>query len=601
MNILFFTPHAELWVHTVPEALIAKAMAAEGHKVRYLTCGAMQTYCAPMSAHRLIPGCSKNDYDDICVTCGENAKAIRWTYRFPMDTLANYLDDADKTACEKIADEAVASQSLSTEYLGVDVGAFAMYELTLMYKTMSTAYSDSQWAEYGIYLRNSILSLLAFSRYLKRHRPDVVTAFSPQYSNINPCLTYASQQGLKVLFMESGNNLSNRLGTMRVWDWRVHGLVNPALRYWDRSELHPVTEQKAKAVVGHLQQILNGSHFTVYSKPFEAHTDIRRKWSIRPDQKVALMTLSSYDEAYAAYLIHGFPEDKVFSDVFRTQTEWLKATIEWARGREDIFLIIRVHPRDFPNKRDSLRSEQSYKLEGLLRDGLPGNVIVNWPSDEVSLYELLEDADLILTGWSVTALEALIFGIPVVTYDQKLPSYPADIMLTGRSESEYYANIDKAIAQGWRIENSRNAFRWLAYNFVDATVLVSERFGAHERSVDEPSGSAPTGLKRKVWDHLRERYPILNKCNDLLDWKGTRNGAQLICKLIDENHDSLLSVRKAIALSEQKPLQDDSAIVDKSLKALHDLLYANAALPPGKEGLSQRIRQYLNSRGFHEL
>lgn len=601
MNILFFTPHAEFWVHTVPEAMIAKSLAAEGYKVRLLTCGAVQTYCAPMAAHRLSPGCGKNDYADICQTCGENAKAIRWTYRFPMDTLATFLDDTDKAACEKIAADAVANQSLTTEYLGVDVGAFATYELTLIHKTMSTSYSNSQWAEYGVYLRNSILSLLAFSRYLKHHRPDVVVAFSPQYSNINPCLTYASHQGLKVLFMESGNNLSNRLGTMRVWDWRVHGLVNPALRYWDRSELHPVTEQTARAVVGHLQQLLNGSHFTVYSTPYHAHTDIRGKWSIRPDQKVALMTLSSYDEAYAAYLIHGFPEDKVFSDVFRTQTEWLKATIEWARGRDDVFLIIRVHPRDFPNKRDSLRSEQSYKLEGLLRDGLPDNVIVNWPVDEVSLYELLEDADLVLTGWSVTALEALIFGIPVVTYDQKLPSYPADIMLTGRSEREYYENIDKAIAQGWSIDNSRNAFRWLSYNFVDATILVSEHFGAHERLTEGGAEVGQPGLKARIWDNLRERYPILNKCNDLLDWKGARDGTALIRRMIEDDHDSLLSVRKSIAIAEGQRLPDDSAIVDRSLKTLHDLLYASAELPAGKKGLSYHIKRHLNSRGLHEL
>lgn len=447
MNLLFFTPHAALWPHTAPEAYLARALAECGHKISYLTCDKAQTYCAPMTARRLAPGCTPQESARICSDCRAGANAIARVYRFPVDALARYLNDDDCAKFDDMAAEAVTAKSLDTEYLGVKVGRVALYEFTLAHKKMSTELNELQWREYQVYLTNALRTLQGFARYLKDNRPDAILTFSPQYSNINSCMQYAIEQGVRVLFIESGTNLAHRLGTMRVWDWKVHKLVNPALTYWDKSELNPVTSTSVVKVTEHFEQLLSGQHFAVFSAPYVGSSGVRQRWHVKPEQKILLMTLSSYDEAYAALLIDCFPHKKVFSDVFHTQAEWVKATLDWVATRPDLFLVIRVHPRDFPNKRETFRSEQSFMLEDLL-EHVPANAHVNWPAENVSLYELLEDTDAVLTGWSVTAMEALVLGIPVVTYDANLPSYPRDIQYTGRSEAEYYANIDRALADG---------------------------------------------------------------------------------------------------------------------------------------------------------
>lgn len=578
MNLLFFTPHAALWPHTAPEAYLARALDECGHKISYLTCGKAQTYCAPMTAQRLTPGCTVEESARICSKCKAGANTIARVYRFPVDALVRHLSEEDFSEFELIATEAVTAKSLDTKYLGVKVGRLALYEFTLAHKKMSAELSDCQWKEYHCYLANALRTLQGFARYLESNRPEAILTFSPQYSNINSAMQYAISQGIKVLFIESGTNLAHRLGTMRVWDWQIHKLLNPALTYWGRSEINPVTPYSAGKVNEHFEQLLSSQHFAVFSAPYAGSSDMRQRWNIKPEQKILLMTLSSYDEAYAALLVEGFPYKKVFSDVFRTQAEWVKATTEWVAMRPDLFLVIRVHPRDFPNKRETVRSEQSFMLEDLLEQ-TPQNVHVNWPAEGVSLYELLEDTDTVLTGWSVTAIEALVLGIPIVTYDANLPSYPRDIQYTGRSEFEYFANIDRALADGWRLENVVNGFRWFAYNFVTCTVEVAEAFGHFELGPQSPL--------RRFWSRVKSRLPVLGYSLDLLEWKAALPGGRIVSVMLEQGHDALPPTRKALGESN---VGDDRSIVLKALSRLYDLLYADSKLPADKPGLSRNIR-----------
>ena len=582
MELLFFTPHAALWPHTAPEAYLARALAECGHSISYLTCGKAQTYCAPMTARSLGPGCAPEASARICVDCKSGAAAIARVYGFPVDALVRYLGDEDLRKFDATAAAAVAARSLDAEYLGVKVGRVALYEFTLAHKKMSTDLTPMQWLDYQVYLTNALRTLQGFARYLKKCRPNAILTFSPQYSYINSCMQYAIGQGVRVLVIESGTNLAHRLGTMRIWDWKVHKLVNPALTYWVGSEANPVTPASAEKVTSHFEQLLLGQHFAVFSAPYAGSSGIRQRWKVAPKQKILLMTLSSYDEAYAALLIDAFPHKKVFSDVFRTQAEWVRATIDWVAKRPDLFLVMRVHPRDFPNKRETVQSEQSFMLKDLL-EHVPANVHVNWPAEDVSLYELLEDTDAILTGWSVTAIEALVLGIPVVTYDANLPSYPPDIQYTGRSELEYYSNIDRALADGWCLENAINGFRWLAYNFVTCVVTVSEKFGRFELGPQRPL--------RRFWSRVKNRMPALGHSLDLLEWRGALPGARIVSALLEQGHDALPPARKALEAA--PATSDDRQIVLKALSRLHELLYTNSKLPEDKPGLSRNIRTLL--------
>jgi hypothetical protein len=508
----------------------------------------------------------------------------------------NYLDDEDFIKFDDMAANAVLNKSLDTEFLGVKVGRIALYEFTLAHKKMSTDFNDLQWNDYHTYLINSLRTLQGFARYLDKVHPDTILTFSPQYSNINSAMQHAINKGIRVLFIENGTNLANRLGSMRLWDWKVHKLVNPALIYWGRSERNPVSLHSASMVVSHFSQLLSGQHFAVFSAPYIPGGDIRQRLNIKPNQKVIVMTLSSYDEAYAALLIDAFPYKKVFSDVFRTQAQWIKETIDWVKKRQDLFLVIRVHPRDFPNKREITRSEQSFMLEDLLKEE-QANVHVNWPSEGISFYELLEDTDVILTGWSVTAMEALVLGIPVVTYDANLPSYPKDIQYTGHSKEEYFANIDRAIADGWCLQNSVNGFRWLGYNFASCTVTVSEKFGRFELA----SKSSLRRFLRRGWRFVKNRIPVIGYSWDLLHWRGAISDIHIVSAMLEYGYDALPPARKMFEKNSntETNIGIDDHIVISSLASLYEILYGQRkSTKVKKTGLSFNIRSLLIREGL---
>ena len=439
-------------------------------------------------------------------------------------------------------------------------------------------------ALYEVYLKNSLVLLKSFSNFCENNFPEVILSFSPQYSNINPVLQYAQSKNIKVLFMESGTNLSDRLSTLRVWDWRIHKLVNPGLKYWKYEDRYQVTKESVKGIVNHYKELLKGNHFSVFSSTNRKYFDVKKEWNISLEKKVLVMTLSSYDEAFAALMIGAFPYQKVFSDVFKTQIEWIEETIKWVENRKDLFLIIRVHPRDFPNKRDSKRSEQSYLLEKTLKR-VPKNVKVNWPTENVSLYQILESADVLLTGWSVTALEALILGIPVVAYDSKLPSYPKDIYYSGRSIDKYFQNIKTAIKDGWDYKNVKNGFRWLSFNFNHCTIKVSKDFGSFERK--------NLTLIEKLFLRIKNKFIFIRHFIDLKKWKYALKDSKIISRMISEDLDSIPIARNQVRYKEDKLSEDDIIII--GLRELYKAIYDNKSLHRNsKIGLSANILSKIN-------
>jgi hypothetical protein len=565
-KILFYTPNIALWVHTVPEYYLAKGLENLGNTVSYLSCGRAQSYCASMTAAELLPACTKEQSSSICDSCVSRATVLGQKNGLPMNMLYKYVFEADKVQCANLVKSALESQFLDTEILGVNIGRIALYELILMHKKMSLELDATQWRDYGVYLYNALIALIAFSRHFDSTNPDYVVAFSPQYSNIGPGMQYAINKGVKTFFIESGTNISDRLGTMRIWDWGKHRLVNPATKDWPGVQNYSVTKVSAKKVTDHYIKLLKGQHFSIYSSSNFRDHNLRAKWNIGSQQKVLLATLSSYDEAYAAYVVGGFPADKVFSGIFRTQGDWIENLIEWVKNYPEYFLIIRVHPRDFPNKRDQMQSEQALLLAQKLLN-LPSNIYVNWPSEEVSIYQIFGITDVVLTGWSVTAIEALILGIPVVVYDAKLPSYPKDIVFSGVSASEYFDCIVMAAKIGWSFENVIFGFRWASFTFSQTVVDVSKKISRME--------FPPDSILEKIISAAKKILPTkLIWGGDIFFWRRGLNAAQIFEAMMDKNYSSVSEYRILEVASLKHG--DDAEIIfvefQKILRKLNSLL-----------------------------
>ena len=473
MKVLFFSLNAAIWVHALPENRLVLELKNAGHEISYVTCDrGLKGHCTSMSGCGYEPSLPDSRKEEVCRLCVRNAAILAAGNGAVHLTLAAHLVAGDETAIDDFVSEVSRDRYLDVRWRELNVGRIAAYEMFLRFKKMSTVLSAEEWSYYETYLRNTLRSGIAFERIFDQVQPDVVFFYSPQYATNGVCAEIAGRRGATTYFVEGSSNNAERYEALRVWDWSKNGLMNPALLHWDTAKTR-ISSEDVSRVLKHFDELLAATSFAVYSSPRQDDFSARKYFNIPKNAKFLLATLSSFDEAFAAVMIEKFPETKLRSAVFKDQFEWIERTFEYLEGRDDIRLVVRVHPRDYPNKRENVQSEQAILWEKLLAKR-PGNVIVNTPHEQIALYNILEEIDVLLTGWSATGVEALAYGVPVVTYDEGLPSYPGEIHLTGRSVQEYFANIERALNLEHDVAHAVDAFQWLAASFSLGTVRIDK-------------------------------------------------------------------------------------------------------------------------------
>ena len=194
--------------------------------------------------------------------------------------------------------------------------------------------------------------------------------------------------------------------------------------------------------------------------------------------------------------------------MYPMQADWIRALCEFVAARDDLFLVVRVHPREFPNRRERVQSEHGRLLQQALA-GLPRNARVNWPEERISLYDLAEEADVFLNSWSSVGKEMSFLGRPVVTYSPQLLFYPPDLNYAAQSRDEYFTLIDRALADGWSAERIRAVYRWLGVEYGAGLIDLSDAYLEHETRAP----TLPARAWRKVCRTLDPLYVQKRDCS----------------------------------------------------------------------------------------
>jgi hypothetical protein len=229
-----------------------------------------------------------------------------------------------------------------------------------------------------------------------------------------------------------------------------------------------------------------------------------------------------------------------------------------------LFLIVRVHPREFPNRRDQVLSQHARLLEGVLQD-VPANAAVNWPSDGLSLYDLADQTDVFLNSWSSVGKEMSLLGIPVVIYSDELIFYPSDLNYLAVTQQGYFDAIEKALADGWSIERVRKAYRWGVVEFVRACVFVGDSYPVVEHPVRSLSVKILDRVRRYLDPYYRQRIDCRRKLPQL-------SAAAQIRTLIESGGHSVLEGIDP-ELEEQTELFEETRYLKHELQRLAYALY----------------------------
>ncbi len=153
---------------------------------------------------------------------------------------------------------------------------------------------------------------------------------------------------------------------------------------------------------------------------------------------------------------------------YESQSAWVRDVMQWVGSRNDVELVIKVHPNLGGNNYigKAVHELQIYKD---MKSALPVNVRIVLPEDSVNAYSLAEEADVGLTFGSTIGLEMAMMGKPVLLASRAQYGHGSRI-LTVRSKESLPGMLERCLQASPNREIQREAFR-LAYYYIFACEL----------------------------------------------------------------------------------------------------------------------------------
>lgn len=479
MRFLIFDPYSDVWVHSFPTALVGEALASVGDEVHVVRCkGCLNRFCIAMSARGLTPDASRHQRAIACRSCMRRSEVLSSSFDFVEHHVDNLVTPLVQQRIGDLIQTVHSDNWDRFEVDGLPMGRLAGYEFFLTYKLNSLRIPDDLWPIYVNFLTNALLTHFAVNSLLDQQSFDAILVYNGLYSTNRVVTLNGRKRGIPSWALHAGSHVVDKFSTIAMYDSNLLPVLAFNSDHWKIEQQRPLSISEIRLVERHIAELFKGRNLFVYSQAASqsAPAQIYERFHISPGAKVLLATLSSGDEIVAARLAGLFPEDNPADSVFEDAVDWIRFLVEEVKRRRDLHLLIRVHPREFPNKREGQRSQNSFLLEEIFKD-LPENVSVNWPSDNVSLYDLFGITDVVLNSTSSAGLEFSAMGAPVVVHDTHfMLSYDPEINRQVLRRSDYMAVVDEALRNGWSIENSRKAFRWWAFVFASLAVPVDEGF-----------------------------------------------------------------------------------------------------------------------------
>lgn len=475
---LWFAPYAGLWPSFRMEHRLADSLARGGRPVTLVQCGeVLDSYCPVMSADRLSVGSSRSAKRESCRDCRHNAGIARERAAYRAVLLDRYVTPAVRDRATEVARTVTPQTWAELEVDGIPVGRYAAYLSLLHHKVPEITATPAAWAEYRSDLRNALLVLGAMPALIDDVDPTHVVVYNPLYPTNRMLAEVARQRGLRLVGVHAGSYIPARYETVGVYGHISNSQTlvdSPTVR---ASVDRPCTPAEVAAVGRHLGELVAGTDPWVYSSAPQRQDPValRQRLGVRAEAPVVVALLSSPDETRASMLVdaefHRDPE-RGYSDI----SEFIRAVRGLALSRPELDVVLRLHPRLTPNKRETVTSPDLDAILAELAD-LPSNAHVNAPGDGVSLYDLAGIASAAVNQSSSSGLEYLALGLPVVSFDPvRQSAYPPSFgpCVERADAAGLVAAVVQAVASGRRLDRSVAAFRWYATATLRDLLLLAD-------------------------------------------------------------------------------------------------------------------------------
>lgn len=455
--VVIFLPETGIEPYARSLAVLADAGRTAGQRVLVTKCTGQLTYCLMMAMHEVsledVPMRKKS----LCAICCAKHDEICTAYGFEPLNLSQIAIPADEIAKKSDAE----SHDLgSVKYAGFSVGTMAAYDFSLSTKQLySPEVSPDHLELMRAFVHNTMQSLAYARGIIQLYMPAVILCFNE----------YAACQAVRFCAYSSNIHyvavsLPMHMGICGALSYCSNDLLPvytlKHLAQWPNVCDLPISEKAVNACFDDVIFRSYGDNSHLFSPNKETALDaLCDNIGVNISKKICVVYTSSLDERYgldSSLTAWNINPDR--ADAFESQIEWLQYLQSFVATRDDVQVIVRIHPREGTRKRKGV-SGHLVQLQAAFAEQTPDFIIV-WPDDPVSSYDLMELADVVLVAWSTMGVESFRVGVPVLAWAGNMYYVDSKCMRVATTKESYFTVLDEMLHQAPTFEQLSEGIRY---------------------------------------------------------------------------------------------------------------------------------------------
>jgi hypothetical protein len=392
------------------------------------------------------------------------------------------IDDIVDVDTQKQIDLLLANVNISNwhnfEFDGFPFGRYSAYETLLTHKLPTADIPEQLWPFFKANLFSCLETYFSLLKILRAEDFEELVVYNFLYSANRSAAAAAEKMRIPVKSLQANGPMNDIYSRYLIYPASNKYFSLNSSSLWLKEKRKRLNLKSILLVHRHLNAIFQAKNVWVYSKKAEeiSREKLCQKLGISEDKEVVLLTTSSQDELFAFNFV-GLVESNDFSsqELFPDTTSWIKYTIELFRDLPDRTLVIRLHPREFANRREGINSESGRKLVDYLNSvDLPANVVINTPNQEVSLYQLAPVTSLLINGTSSVGAEFASLGIPsICVFPTDLRSYPSLLSIVPNCLQEYQLLLKLDYGDLYDRKFVVDSYKWINFRYLSVTQGIS--------------------------------------------------------------------------------------------------------------------------------
>ena len=247
------------------------------------------------------------------------------------------------------------------------------------------------------------------AQVFETHSVDCALLFNGRQSITRVAFELFRQKGVRVLthetpFFQPGHIMVKP--NARCWS------TQPFADFWRAWGDVPLTKAELEQTRNWLISRRYGKRLTwyAYNSSVTWEGNLKEKLSLTKGKKLMSLFTSSTEETAG---------DRELEGAYEVQSTWVQDVVDWVKDRDDVELVIRVHPH-LAGKSGLARANDEFNFYKAMKAANPRNTRIIMPDEPLNSYALMDEADVGLTFGSSTGIEMAMLGKPIRTGRQKL-------------------------------------------------------------------------------------------------------------------------------------------------------------------------------------